>query len=238
MTSPIDTKFFRTLWGLRIMPKWKLFVWKLWHNGLATTANLHRRGIAQSGECPICLHDQEDNDHLFRQSPLAIEAWEQGSLIMQLPNPRHLPFTKWVAYWILKLNTEDGSQESTLSMFVGTLWAIWKLRNAQIFRQQRPTTALINLQLQDNMRHHAIFVQQVHDPTRNPLDPSTSPGFVIANIGHQNGRSPSIIIQIAGTRPNKTGLGGMAWVMGFTNSPLVPSMVRLATPRPLNPRKL
>ncbi|KMS96439.1 hypothetical protein BVRB_9g224930 [Beta vulgaris subsp. vulgaris] len=67
------------------------------------------------------------------------------------------------------------------------------------------------------MRHHAIFVQQVHDPTRNPLDPSAPPGFVIANIGHQNGHPPSIIIQIAGTRPNKKGLGGIAWVMGFTN---------------------
>lgn len=45
------------------MPKWKLFLWKLWHNGLALASNLYNRGITTSGECPICLHDREDVNH-------------------------------------------------------------------------------------------------------------------------------------------------------------------------------
>ena len=33
------------------------------------------------------------------------------------------------------------------------------------------------------MQPHTIFVQQRHDPTQNPRDPSTPPGFDVANIG-------------------------------------------------------
>ena len=80
MTSSFETKFFRILWGLRMMPKWKLFIWKLWHNGLATKSNLVRRGVGNSSECPICLDDNEDTQHLFRWCPLALEAWDHRHL--------------------------------------------------------------------------------------------------------------------------------------------------------------
>lgn len=120
-------------------------------------------------------------------------------------------------YWLLRFYTDDGSQGSKLTNFIGTLWAIWKLRNAQVFCQKRPTTDSITFQLQDSMRYHAIFVQDLHDPTRNPLDPSTPPGFEIANIGQQTGHLPSITILIAGTRPIIKGLGGLAWITRSAN---------------------
>lgn len=77
MTSTRDITFFRILWGLRIIPKWKLFLWKLWHNGLATSNNLFNRDIGISSECPICLAEIEDTQHLFRQCPLALEIWDR-----------------------------------------------------------------------------------------------------------------------------------------------------------------
>ncbi|XP_010667214.1 uncharacterized protein LOC104884289 [Beta vulgaris subsp. vulgaris] len=83
MTTPEDTKFFRLLWGLNIMPKWKFFVWKIWHNSLATASNLQRRGIMTSNHCQVCLHDNEDDQHVFRFCPLAIEAWERNEIQLQ-----------------------------------------------------------------------------------------------------------------------------------------------------------
>lgn len=62
------------------MPKWKLFLWKLWHNGLATSDNLYKRAITQNSECSICLADTEDLQHLFHMCPLAHETWEQSQL--------------------------------------------------------------------------------------------------------------------------------------------------------------
>lgn len=48
-------RFFRTIWRLNIMPKWKLFLWKLWQNSLATTDNLENRGLTASANYPIYL---------------------------------------------------------------------------------------------------------------------------------------------------------------------------------------
>lgn len=75
-------RFCRILWHLSIMPKWKLFIWKMWQNSLATSANLFRRGLTLNEECCICLHDKEDNEHLFRQCPLAQEVWAWTSVSM------------------------------------------------------------------------------------------------------------------------------------------------------------
>ncbi|XP_057246831.1 uncharacterized protein LOC104884449 [Beta vulgaris subsp. vulgaris] len=58
MNPPLNSDFFRILWGLRIMPKWKLFLRKLFHNGLATTANLAYRGLAISDGCPSWSESQ------------------------------------------------------------------------------------------------------------------------------------------------------------------------------------
>lgn len=65
MTNPVGSKFFRKLWGLNIMPKWKLFVWKIWHNCLATSSNLLKRNITTNSQCLTCLSDIEDVQHIL-----------------------------------------------------------------------------------------------------------------------------------------------------------------------------
>ena len=80
MTPPLVSKFFRILWGLLIMPKWKIFIWKLWHNSLATVANLSSRGMSGSDDCPCCATEPETCQHLFRMCPLATVAWRTSQL--------------------------------------------------------------------------------------------------------------------------------------------------------------
>lgn len=41
VTASAQTAFFRHLWGLNIMPKWKLFIWKMWNNCLATASTFN-----------------------------------------------------------------------------------------------------------------------------------------------------------------------------------------------------
>lgn len=107
--------------------------------------------------------------------------------------------------------------DSDIITYIGTLWAIWKLRNAQVFRQHQPTSASIALQLNENLHLHTIFVQQQHDPTRNPLDPPTPPDFDVANIGQHTSSQQPIILQIAGHKHKLKGVGGLAWVEGRGN---------------------
>lgn len=85
MTTPVTSKFLRQIWGLCIMPKWKMFLWKIWHNCLATSSNLHYRGITTQNQCLTCLHDNEDDNHIFRTCPLALEAWAAESALNVQP---------------------------------------------------------------------------------------------------------------------------------------------------------
>lgn len=140
MTSPIDVPFFRTVWILNIMPKWKFFLWKLWHNGIVTKVNLHLRGISTSGECPICLHDQEDTNHLFHFCPLAIEAWDQGLISVNTSTLFHTSFKDWLAYWVARLHKADQHSVLSLPTFIGILWAIWKLERPNISASKTKTS--------------------------------------------------------------------------------------------------
>lgn len=108
MTTPIGSKFFRQLWGLNIMPKWKLFVWKLWHNCLATSSNLLKRGITTNSHCATCLYDNEDDQHIFRSCPLAIEAWVGADLKINSSAPADISMAAWLEFWMAKFLKEDG----------------------------------------------------------------------------------------------------------------------------------
>ena len=133
VTTLETLKFFRQLWGLNIMPKWKFFVWKLWHNCLATSFNLQKRGIMHSNHCKVCLQENEDDQHIFRVCPLALEAWEGNDLQIQPYDHPSMSLAAWLELWIGKFLKEDGYQGLRVPLFIGTLWAIWKTWNDQVF---------------------------------------------------------------------------------------------------------
>lgn len=99
MATLVTPKFFRHLWGLNIMPKWKMFVWNLWHNCLATSSNLHHRGITNISHYETCLHDNEDDRHIFWFCPLAIEAREWSELQVQPYDHPSLSLASWIEFW-------------------------------------------------------------------------------------------------------------------------------------------
>ena len=173
MTSPVGLPFFRHLWGMNIMPKWKLFVWKLWHNSLATSSNLHHRGITPQSQCATCLHDIEDVQHIFRFCPLAIEAWDGSDLGVQPVTPIEISLGNWLEYWMAKFIQEDGMRSPRIPKFIGTLWAIWKTRNGQVFRNIRATEEVFNNNIRASHIQHSKFIAEDRPPLLPPLPPTT-----------------------------------------------------------------
>ncbi|XP_010693932.1 uncharacterized protein LOC104906813 [Beta vulgaris subsp. vulgaris] len=213
MTSTSDRDFFRVLWGSRIMPKWKLFIWKLWHNGLATKRNLYRCKIGDSSECPICLHDIEDTYHLFLSCPLALEAWAHHNFGMNQNTGNDLSLRDWIRYWLLFFYKADGYQGGQQTGFVGTLWTIWLLRNDQVFRQWRPTTASIHMNLQQSDEQHATFIVERNEQSRMLRDPTTPPGFHLAHLGNQQSGERPLKMQIRAAWDKCNLLTGIGWVI-------------------------
>lgn len=103
MTDSVNAAFFRIIWGLNIMPKWKMFLWKLWNNALATNYNLHRRNIGTDASCPICLHSEESLLHLLIFCPLAEEVWIHAFSTLNVTIPSNFDFRIWLRDNILLL---------------------------------------------------------------------------------------------------------------------------------------
>lgn len=185
MTTPAGSKFFRQLWGLNIMPKWKIFLWELWYNCLATASNLHARDIPIINHCLTCLHDDEDDHHIFRSCPLALEAWARSPITI---NPLLFPsltLASWLDHWIGKFLREDGYRGCRLSQFINTLFAIWNTRNDQIFRHSRATLQKLQLHVDNGFRQHTIFSTATNYDARPPPAPNYDlpPGFHIVQLG-------------------------------------------------------
>lgn len=109
----------------------------MWHNCLATSSNLLHRQIPVVNHCLTCLHEAEDDHHIFRSCPLAIEAWDVSTLNVQPLDTPSLSLRSWLEFWMGKFISEDGYGGTRVPQFIGTLWAIWNTRNEQVFRQVR-----------------------------------------------------------------------------------------------------
>ena len=200
MTPPLQLRFFRTIWSSYIMPKWKIFLWKLWHNSIATKDNLFRRGLGDNDICPICLYEVESLNHLFQMCPLASEAWDThlGSAILN--TDPHLEFQDWVMYHVLDFRDKEGLHSPTLARFLGTLWAIWITRNHQVFRQTCASLEGLHIQVDLVMKQHEVFsaTTTMVDATF-PTNDEIPPGFFLIDIGRLSSAQPQLIFRIDGS---------------------------------------
>lgn len=109
---------------------------------------------------------------------------------------------------------EDGIEGSRLPRFIGTLWAIWKTRNGQVFREIRATEEVFQLHIRDSHHQHTRFTEDEHPRRTPPPAPNYGPppGFCSVNLGRSQGVPPNILIKIDGAWDKSTGYGGAAWV--------------------------
>lgn len=70
----------KTLWGLKIPPKWRSLLWRAVRDVLPTKLNLIYRHVAASPECPTCGLEEETVMHVFFNCPMACEVWRRSGL--------------------------------------------------------------------------------------------------------------------------------------------------------------
>ncbi|XP_010692677.1 uncharacterized protein LOC104905754 [Beta vulgaris subsp. vulgaris] len=212
MTPPLVSKVFRILWGLRIMPKWKIFLWKLWHNSLATVANLSYRGMSVSDDCPSCNLEPETCQHLFRLCPLAISAWRTSQLSIISNSVTYVSFKDWLIAWILYLYCMDGYSGDRLPIFVATLWAIWQSQNNLVFNGIIPDGKILHSIMQQGMQQHVTFLTKPLACHRALAEGPGPPGFLMAHFGSSFSGVPQLHIQVDGSWAKQSPLAGIAWV--------------------------
>lgn len=60
-------KEWKDLWKLKVIPRVRLFLWKVCNNSLPTRVNLCKRGVHNDPLCLLCGEEQESSDHLLLQ---------------------------------------------------------------------------------------------------------------------------------------------------------------------------
>ncbi|XP_010694927.2 uncharacterized protein LOC104907665 [Beta vulgaris subsp. vulgaris] len=218
MNSPLVSKFFRLLWGLRIMPKWKLFLWKLCHNGIATSANLSSRGVAISDICTSCNMEPETCQHIFRVCHLAIILWQSGQLGIHSNSNPDVAFKDWLIAWIHYFYQQDGYNGDRLPMFVATLWAIWQGRNKRVFHGILPDLEFLRSLVHQGTQQHLTFLAQPLPKAQALCVDSGPPGFLIAHFGASFCGKPQVHIQVDGSWTPTSPLAGIAWVVEHLSS--------------------
>jgi hypothetical protein len=128
-------KVYEWIWKSSCMMKTKVFAWLLLVDRLNTKDLLKRRHwqVTDVYHCELCpLHAYEDRIHLFFECNFSLRIWN------------YLQFD-WRANDDLQMVIAHARKEFAKPFFMEVLmlacWNIWILRNAKIFRGERPTFA-------------------------------------------------------------------------------------------------
>ncbi|XP_028089296.1 uncharacterized protein LOC114289726 [Camellia sinensis] len=132
--SSVDwsAKEWKIAWNLNLLPKLKHFVWRMYHNALATKQNLWRRRCAHSTDCPICLTAAESVEHLFFGCEWAKRVWFDSGLGFRCDELDMGTIWSWFGKLFASLGTASEGR-SVLCSMIWVAWSIWKVRNEHLF---------------------------------------------------------------------------------------------------------
>ncbi|KAL2900689.1 hypothetical protein RDABS01_025771 [Bienertia sinuspersici] len=86
ITTKIDWELF---WKDKILPKWKIFYWKIINNAVPVKTNLRKRGIEVPLNCSLCGKEEENLSHLFRDCKLSQRVWKSSWLGLEMHEKRN-----------------------------------------------------------------------------------------------------------------------------------------------------
>ncbi|KAL0453568.1 UNVERIFIED_CONTAM: putative mitochondrial protein [Sesamum latifolium] len=115
------------IWKACVPLNAQLFTWRLCNNGLATTANLQRRGVALTEGCPLCDTIEEDIKHVMLLCPLARQVWALANLQWGVISRYTGDSEDWVRGSFHSLDNRE------FEFFLLVCWSLWQHRNFKIF---------------------------------------------------------------------------------------------------------
>ncbi|CAN1157627.1 Putative ribonuclease H protein At1g65750 [Linum perenne] len=129
----------RRLWGMRVPPKMKHALWRAARGVLSTREVLQQRGMMVPWSCGVCGGNPENTWHLFIDCDFARDCWRESGFDQIVGNYRDASesFQEWIET-VLK-----GATEENLVGITAVVWAIWRERNARVWRQQSTVAGMV-----------------------------------------------------------------------------------------------
>ncbi|KAH1113938.1 hypothetical protein J1N35_007316 [Gossypium stocksii] len=120
--------FSKFIWKLKILPKTRVFAWRIGHGLLHTNVKLSSIKTHVDPVCSICRNGDETPLHALRDCPKACEVLIPSGFNNRLLTNSYEFCINWV---------EDSMRildKMAFKDFISTLWNIWNSRNNAIFR--------------------------------------------------------------------------------------------------------
>lgn len=112
-----------------LVPKVKLFAWKLVHNILLIRDKVRYYGTDIIGKCPFCNNESKTIDHIFVNCDLAYNIWYTINYYCPNPINKNLNNIDWLEHiWIYR-NWYNEVFRNAFGMSISILWPIWYHRN-------------------------------------------------------------------------------------------------------------
>lgn len=121
----------RWIWSSPCHSRRRIFIWKIFMQGLPIKATLKARGINVCPLCPLCGLEYETAYHLFKTCPMIVMAWNELHCASNIVD--HDDFCTW-----LKINITSNNISAVNiphgCLFSYMLWNIWLIRNLKVFQ--------------------------------------------------------------------------------------------------------
>ncbi|KAH1107832.1 hypothetical protein J1N35_011600 [Gossypium stocksii] len=119
--------FWRTIWKLKMLPKIKIFSWRIGQNILPTFDNIIRIRQGFNNICPRCQSREETLLYALKECPKAREILAAGGLNNRLLNRNYSYFIDWLEDMLRELDNKAAAN------FLNLFWNSWNDRNSMVF---------------------------------------------------------------------------------------------------------
>lgn len=129
-------KGWHSIWKLGVMPRIKIFVWKLSHGKLITGVYLYHLNLDPHTLCPFCSFMDETQDHVIWNCSKLACYWQSlfGKLGLSTSAVNSLQSGNWLT---IRFDSRDGDHW-VKAMIAIVAWLIWKERCNLIFKNIPP----------------------------------------------------------------------------------------------------
>jgi hypothetical protein len=123
-TSISEKRLWNKLWKLQVVPKVRVFWWRVLRGILPVEKSLQYRHITMLARCKICLDADEDMRHTLLKCTHARRFWDEARVLLDVKVPKLNPST-----WAKDVLCDSIIRDDERGKMITVMWAIWTSRN-------------------------------------------------------------------------------------------------------------
>ncbi|KAF7830925.1 ribonuclease H [Senna tora] len=127
----VPVGFWRNMWKLPLLSRFKAFMWRACHNIIPTIEVLERRGVQIDENCVFCNSESESVYHVLFDCDGVQRVWDEASFNFS-SRRFHTTLLEWMA-----VEWSSWSQEQRCFLIMA-IYFIWEARNKKKFANETP----------------------------------------------------------------------------------------------------